>query len=104
MEKRTDRRHAIEKTVACSPFVTGKINAASDGRMLNYCACGMCAELGAEFKKGAIVLLRTKDSPTDPPAGFIREGFRSVSLAEVRWSRPVTAAGHLRFTTGFRYF
>lgn len=55
--------------------------------MLNYSSDGMCIESSAEFKKGAIVMVKVNALSSNAHYQKLTEGFRTVSLAEIKWSR-----------------
>ena len=65
--------------------------------MLNYCEDGMCIESNAEFNKGAIVLVKVKALFSNAGNPRLMEGFRTVSLAEIKWSKPSRYAGKTVF-------
>jgi hypothetical protein len=96
LEKRNIKRHAIDASTVCSHFaaINSKIY---DGKMLNYCADGMCIESSAEFKKGVTVLIKVKALFSNAGSPRIMKGFRTVSLAEIKWSKPSHDAGKTFF-------
>lgn len=71
-----------------------------DGRMLNCCAAGCYAELKAPVKAGTILVVRTTGGAW---GGFTHEGLRSMALAEVRWSEPISIEGTICYATGLKY-
>jgi hypothetical protein len=71
--------------------------------MKNYCKSGVYAELQVQFKKGTILLVRTKCISSERSRAKIEEGFRSISLAQVKWSTPIRVNGTLQFATGFKH-
>jgi hypothetical protein len=100
MEKRAHRRHRINTSIVCSYLDIGRSRETLDGRMKNCCSNGLCAELRACIKTGTVLVVRT----TGNSCGYSREeGFCSLALAEVRWSRPASAAGEDCYTTGLKY-
>ncbi len=97
MEKRSIRRHTINASTACGHFtasINGKIY---DGKMLNYSSDGMCIESSAEFKKGAIVMIKVNALSRNADYQKLTEGFRTVSLAEIKWSKASHDAGKVVF-------
>jgi hypothetical protein len=61
---------------------------------------GFYAELKGHVKSGAVLVVRTTGSSW----GYsMDEGFRSMALAEVRWSQPKSIEGEVRYATGLKY-
>lgn len=70
-----------------------------EGTVENCGPEGFCAEIGIPLSKGTILVVQMAgDSVGDGWQG----GFRSMGLAEVRWSKPI-AAGSERYTIGLKY-
>lgn len=103
MEKRSVQRHPMDATVVCSYLTSNGNERTFNGRMRNYGAYGMCAELKKPFRKGTILLVKTRCNPARPADSPVREGFRSISLAEVKWSQPLNVEGERRYGTGMKY-
>ena len=87
MEKRSSRRHPKHALTACGHFTASTHGKIYDGKMLNYSSNGMCIESNAEFKKGAIVMIKVNALSSDADYQKLTEGFRTVSLAEIKWSK-----------------
>lgn len=97
MEKRSIRRHTINASTACGHFtasINGKIY---DGKMLNYSSNGMCIESSAEFKKGSIVMIKVNALSSNADYQKLTEGFRTVSLAEIKWYKRSHNSGKALF-------
>jgi hypothetical protein len=71
--------------------------------MKNYCDSGLYAELQVQFREGTILLCRTKGVPSEHSRTKIEDGFRSVSLAQVKWSKPIRVNGTTCFATGLKH-
>ncbi len=100
MEKRANRRHAIDTDIVCSHLATVGSSETVDGRMRNCSFNGMHAELRVGFRAGTILVVRA----TGSSRGYSRdEGFRSLALAEVKWSLPRFVEGHVCYATGLKY-
>ena len=100
MEKRTDRRHCLNTSIVCSHVTSVPCGEAFDGRMRNCCINGLYVELMVQFKTGTILVVRT----TGSSCGYSRdEGFRTLALAEVKWSQPKSVEGDVCYATGLRY-
>ena len=103
MENRTSSRYEIESSIVCSYFSSRNPNEAFYGEMKNYCDSGMYAELQVQFKEGTILLCRTKRISSERSITKIADGFRSMSLAQVKWSKPICVDGATRFATGLKH-
>jgi hypothetical protein len=68
--------------------------------MKNCCVNGLYAELRFYFKTGTVLVVRT----TGSSCGCSREeGFRSLAIAQVKWSTPITVEGEAYYGTGLKY-
>jgi hypothetical protein len=103
MEKRTSKRHTIDTSVVCSYLTAGQRDKTFNGKMRNYCSRGMYAELNGQLQKGLILVIKTRPAPKDSARSVIEEGFRSVSLAQVQWSKPMSHHGDTLYGTGLKY-
>ncbi len=103
MENRSSRRFEIESSIVCSYFGSRKSNEAFYGKMKNYCDSGLCAELQVQFKEGTVLLVRTKRIISDRPKTKIKDGFRTISLAQVKWARPICINGTTCVATGLKH-
>lgn len=103
MEKRTSKRHASDTSVVCSFLTDGRMDKTYDGKMRNYCTSGIYAELNGKLQKGLILLIKTRPAPEDSGHREIKEGFRTISLAQVQWSKPMSCRGQTLYGTGLKY-
>jgi len=103
MEKRNSNRHKTDQPIICAHFSSHGINDTFDGKMKNYCDSGLYAELQTHFKVGTVLLVRTTSNPLERLPAKIEQGVRSVSLAEVKWSKPVSASGAFCYGTGLKH-
>jgi hypothetical protein len=100
LEKRATTRYPINTSVVCRHLNSAQFGEAVGGIMKNCCANGLYAELAAHFKTGSILVVRA----TGISCGYSREeGFHSLAIAEVKWSRRISAEGAACFATGLRY-
>lgn len=100
MEKRSNRRRRINTSIICNRFKSLNRTEGIDGQMKNCCLTGLYAELKEQVKMGTILLVRTTGSSW----GYsMDEGYRSLALAEVRWSKPKSFEGGVCYATGLRY-
>lgn len=100
MEKRSNPRREINTTISCHLLTGSNTDEVFDGNMKNCCADGFCAELNRHFKPGTILVVRA----TGKSGGYsVDEGFRSQSLAEVKWSNPKNVEGEKCYAIGMKY-
>jgi coproporphyrinogen III oxidase len=100
MERRENKRHVSDTAVMCSFLTTRRRGEPVGGIMKNYGRRGMYAELNAHFDAGTILVIRSTGSST---GCLIQDGYRSISLAEVKWSKSTRTRGDTCFATGLRY-
>lgn len=103
MEKRNSNRHKTDQSIVCALFTSNGINDTFDGKMVNYCDSGLYVELQTRFKDGTALLVRTTGGPSEPLPAKIEEGFRSISIVEVKWSRTLSANGAVCYGTGLKH-
>ena len=100
MEKRESIRHNLNTSIVCSYLSAVRFSETFQGRMKNCCCNGIYAELQAQLKTGTILVVRT----TGRSFGYSKEdGFRSVALAEVKWSQRKPVQGDVCYGTGLKY-
>jgi len=103
MENRASSRYEIESSIVCSYFGSRNSNKTFHGNMKNYCDSGLYAELHVQVKEGTVLLVRTRRIDLGCPRTKIGGGFRSISLAQVKWSKPICVNGTTLFATGFKH-
>jgi hypothetical protein len=103
MEKRNSNRHKTDQSIVCTFFTSHSGDATFDGRVQNYCDSGMYAELQTRFKEGTVLVARTTSSDPEESPSKIEEGFRSISLVEVKWSKPLSSNGVVCYGTGLKH-
>ena len=100
MERRANRRRRLNTSIVCSFLSAGRCARTFEGRMTNCCISGLCIELRAQLKAGTVLVVRA----TGSSCGCSQDdGFRSMALAEVRWSKPKTMEQKVCYTTGLKY-
>lgn len=100
MDKRSNPRREINTAIACKRYASLNSEASIDGNLKNCCAAGFCAELKEHVKAGTILVVRLTGNSWGYPAN---DGPRSMALAEVRWSKPVSVEGKCCYATGLKY-
>jgi hypothetical protein len=103
MEKRNSNRHQTDQSIVCTYFTSHTCNDSFDGKIKNYCDCGLYAELQTHFKEGTVLIVRTTSNPTERLPAKIEEGLRSIALLEVKWSKPLSANGGVCYGTGLKH-
>jgi hypothetical protein len=103
MENRNNNRHKTDQSITCSVFASHSSNDLFDGEMKNYCDFGRYAELQTHVRDGTVLLVRTASNAPERLSAKTEEGFRSVSLVEVKWSRTLSAKGSLCYGTGLKH-
>ena len=100
MEKRAAKRHQIDTLIVCSFLNSADFSQPVDGKMKNFCANGLYAELRFNFKTGTVLVVRTTGNSC---GNSEEEGFRSLAVAEVKWSKPISNKGEAYYATGLKY-
>jgi hypothetical protein len=88
MEKRSIERYAIDASAVCGYFSASTDGKNYNSNMINYSADGMCIESSGKFKRGAIVMVKVNTLYNKAGYNSLMEGFRTLSLAEIKWSKP----------------
>jgi len=71
-----------------------------EGTMENCGSYGFYAELPEYLSKGTILVVQMAG---DSIGDSVQDGIRSMGLAEVRWSKPISVKGEERYATGLKY-
>jgi hypothetical protein len=100
MEKRASTRHKVATSIVCNYLSSGRSVAFFEGRMKNCCACGLYAELQTPVKAGTTLVVRAAGGSKE---GSHEQGFRWLTLAEVKWSREKLVDGVTCYGTGLKY-
>jgi len=103
MENRHSNRYSTDQSIVCTFFSSQRFNDPIDGKVKNYCDSGLYAELQKPFKEGTVLLLRTINSSAEHSPATIEEGFRSISLVEVKWSKALSDNGVVYYGTGLKH-
>jgi len=100
MEKRTDKRHRCEASIALSCFNKEKMSRA---KMLNYSKDGMYFESEVLLKEGANIYFQMNDCQFDSSDPERYDGLRTVSVARVKWSKDIGGERAKHFGFGVKY-
>jgi hypothetical protein len=100
MDKRSNPRREINTSIACKRYISVNSEISIDGNMKNCCPAGFYAELKEHVTAGTILMVRMTGNSWGSSA---EEGLRSMALAEVRWSKPMSAEGQPCYATGLKY-
>lgn len=100
MDKRSDPRREINTSILCKRYFSFNSEVAINGNIKNCCQAGFYAELKEHVKAGTILVVRVTGSSWGCSAD---EGLRSMALAEVRWSKPMSDERENCYATGLKY-
>jgi hypothetical protein len=103
MEKRNSDRHITDQSILCTFFTSQSSNNTIEGKIKNYCDFGMFAILPTQVREGTVLFVRTTSNDPERLPAKIEEGFRSVSLVEVKWSKPLSVHGAVWYGTGLKH-
>jgi hypothetical protein len=103
MEKRAAVRSRTQVSVGCGHFSILTGTAMDEGTMLNCSLGGSYIEISRPMSKGTIVLFKSCWPNAESEGKSLPQGFRSISLAEVKWSQPVEETPTSRFGLGLKY-
>lgn len=103
MEKRNSDRHVTDQSIVCTFFTSHSCNNTIPGKMKNYSGSGVYAELPTQIGEGTFLMVRATGIAPEYLSVKIEEGFRSISLVEVKWSHALTAGGVLSYGTGLKH-
>jgi hypothetical protein len=100
MEKRSDPRRNFKTQIICRRYMSNSGTEPIEGTMENCGSYGFYAELPEPLSKGTILVVQMAGDSLGYPA---QDGLRSMGLAEVRWSKPISAKGAECYATGLKY-
>ena len=103
MAKRTVIRNRTRIPVACSSLKSDSWTQIFKGTMRNCSCAGTCIELGHSIRAGNIVMIKATDWSWQNDHSALPEGFRTVALAEVKWSKQLENQTRPRYLMGLRY-
>jgi hypothetical protein len=101
MEKRAAIRYQSDIISICCSFLnSAEFYQPVEGKIKNFCATGLCAELRSHFKTGTVLVVRTTGTSGSNSG---EDGIRTLALAEVKWSKPMSTEGMVYYATGLKY-
>lgn len=100
MEKRADSRRNFKTQIVCKRYRSGTGTEPIEGTIENCGPDGFCAELPKPLSRGTILVVQTA---VDSIGYSAQDGVRSMGLAEVRWSKPISVKGANCYVTGLKY-
>jgi len=100
MEKRSDPRRNIKTQIICRRYMSDHGAEPIEGTIENCGSYGFCAELPKPLSRGTILVVQMAGGSTGYSA---QDGLRSMGLAEVRWSKPISVKGAECYSTGLKY-
>ena len=72
--------------------------------MVNYSHDGLYFEADSAIQAGTSILIRVLENLDVDTAPELREGFRSVTLGEVKWCKEFISEGMTYYGIGVRYY
>lgn len=99
MEKRSRIRNRTQIHVTCSSLTATSPYGVSHGCMTNCSWGGTCIELNHRIHEGSIVIIKTNSRGIEN----LPEGFRTLALAEVKWSKQLEDERIPNYAIGLRY-
>ena len=103
MEKRALIRNDMQISVACSSLTAAGPVSVSNGVMLNCSCAGTCIEVNQRIHQGSILMIKATGRIAKENEPIAPEGFRTLSLAEVKWQKPQDDQGTYHYVMGLRY-
>jgi hypothetical protein len=103
MEKRSLIRNCIRVAVVCSSLTTRIPAEVSTGTLLNCSYGGVCIELDRRIRIGSIVLIKVIGKGSNEAHRVSPDGFRTLALAEVKWTKPLDDTKIYNYAIGLRY-
>ena len=100
MKKRSDSHRNIKTRIICRRYRSGNCTEPIEGTIENCGPEGFCAELPKSLSRGTILAVQMAGDWIGYSA---QDGLRSMGLAEVRWSKPVSVKGVDCYATGMKY-
>lgn len=103
MEKRALVRNHTQISVSCSSLTSSLPTAVTNGIMLNCSWEGTCIELNQKIKQGSILMIKATEGIGNETLPVLPEGFRTLSLAEVKWMKPRDGQREYNYMIGLKY-
>ena len=100
-EKRSYARHDCEASIMCAYFNTEEFFPA---KMRNYGIGGLYFESDFAFRPGSCVYIRMTSYRYDNNDADIHEGFRTMSIGEIRWRMEIRNKENAYFGFGVKYY
>jgi hypothetical protein len=73
-------------------------------KMANYSQNGLYFESESALKPGTSILIRVQNNLHEDSTFEFKEGFRSISLGEVKWCKKYISEGSTYYAVGVRYY
>ena len=100
-EKRSSDRHQQEVPISVAYFNASRYRPA---KMLNYSEGGIYFESDFSFAPRTSIYIRIEKEMTGLPRAKIQNGFRSVTLGEVKWCKEIGKGESGRYGIGVKYY
>ena len=100
-EKRANERQSFSTPIVFSYF---NKEPRFEAQTLNHCDRGLCFKTDVRLKPGATVYIKVKEFPLNGPCTSNCDGLRSVTLAEIKWSREIPDPTVHSYEIGVNYY
>ena len=100
-EKRANERQSFSTPIVFSYFNKELF---FDAETLNHCDRGLCFKSDVRLKPGATVYINVKKFSLNGPCTSNCNGLRSVTLAEIKWSREIPDPPVHSYEIGVKYY
>ena len=101
LEKRANERQGFAAPIVFSYFNKEQC---FEAQTLNHCDRGLCFKSDVCPKPGATVYINVKKFPIDDSCNSNCNGLRSVTLAEIKWSRAIPDPMVHSYEIGVKYY
>jgi hypothetical protein len=102
-EKRVAYRYQVHLPILCSIFNSHEFNNTIRGEMGNYNEFGIGVSVQNQLQIGTVLLVQTIAKSIDYFSSNLRVGFRTTTLAEVKWFKSTSFDGRIWYIGGLRY-
>ena len=103
MEKRGLDRRRTQIPITCSKLTADSSAGHASGIMSDCSSGGICIETNKHMHRGNILMIKATGLDEDEPSEKPFSEFRTISIAEVKWSEPANEENDFNFKTGLKY-
>ena len=99
-ERRASTRHRDAGPITVSYFIRDRC---FNARSCNYSSGGIGFEIEVPLKQGAEIYIRREMEARRAPPANLHEGFRTVTLARIKWCRELCTGSAVVYRIGAEY-